>query len=88
MANTKSAEKRMRQNEERRQRNRSHRSRMRTAIKRLRAAVDAGEAEKARELLPQAIRVIDKTAQKGVIHDNTAARYKSRLSQAVDGLAK
>lgn len=88
MANTKSAEKRMRQNEERRQRNRSHRSRMRTAIKRLRAAVDAGETDKARELLPQAIRVIDKTAQKGVIHDNTAARYKSRLSQAVAGLAK
>jgi small subunit ribosomal protein S20 len=88
MANTKSAEKRILQNERRRQRNRSHRSRMRTAIKRLRAALDAGEAEKARELLPQAIRVIDKTAQKGVIHDNTAARYKSRLSQAVAGLSQ
>lgn len=87
MANTKSAEKRILQNERRRQRNRSHRSRLRTAIKRLRAAVDAGEAEKARELLPEAIRVIDKTAQKGVIHDNTAARYKSRLSQAVAGLS-
>jgi small subunit ribosomal protein S20 len=87
MANTKSAEKRILQNERRRQRNRSHRSRLRTAIKRLRVAVDAGEAEKARELLPEAIRVIDKTAQKGVIHDNTAARYKSRLSQAVAGLS-
>lgn len=88
MANTKSAEKRIRQNELRRQRNRSHRSRMRTAIKRLRAAVDAGEADKARELLPQAIRVIDRSAQKGVIHGNTAARYKSRLSQAVAGLSQ
>ena len=87
MANTKSAEKRNRQNEEQRQRNRSYRSRMRTAIKRLRAAVDAGEAEKARELLPETIRVIDRTANKGVIHGNTAARYKSRLSQAVAGLS-
>lgn len=88
MANTKSAEKRMRQNELRRQRNRANRSRMRTTIKRLRAAVDAGEAEKAREMLPQAIRVIDKSAQKGVIHGNTAARYKSRLTQAVSGLSQ
>jgi len=88
MANTKSAEKRIRQNEENRKRNRKYRSRMRTAIKRLRAAIDGGDAEKAKELLPGTLKVIDVTAQKNVIHDNAAARYKSRLTQAVAGLAE
>jgi small subunit ribosomal protein S20 len=87
MANTKSAEKRIRQNEERRQRNRGKRSRMRTAVKKLRAAVAAGDAATAQELLPGTLQVIDKTAQKGVIHDNAAARYKSRLTKAVHGLS-
>ncbi len=86
MANTKSAEKRHRQNLEHRQRNRGQRSRMRTAVKKLRAAVAAGEAAAAAELLPETLRVIDKTAQKGVIHDNTASRTKSRLTRAVAGL--
>ncbi|HEX2252806.1 MAG TPA: 30S ribosomal protein S20 [Thermoanaerobaculia bacterium] len=86
MANTKSAEKRIRQNEERRQRNRGQRSHMRTAVRRLRAAVEAGEAEQARTLLPDTLALIDRTAQKGIIHDNAAARYKSRLSHAVRGL--
>lgn len=86
MANTKSAEKRNRQNEERRDRNRGYRSSMRTAIKRLRTAVEEGDADKASELLPNTLKVIDETAQKNVIHDNTAARYKSRLTKAVRGL--
>lgn len=87
MANTKSAEKRIRQNEARRQRNRVYRSKMRTAIKRLRAAIDGGDAEKAQELLPKTIKIIDVTSQKKVVHDNAAARYKSRLTQAVNALA-
>jgi len=87
MANTKSAEKRIRQNEARRQRNRVYRSRMRTAIKRLRAAIEGGDAEKAQELLPKTIQIIDVTSQKKVVHDNSAARYKSRLTQAVNALA-
>ena len=87
MANTKSAEKRMRQNAERRMRNRSHRTRMRSAVTKLRAALAEGDKDKAQELLVPTIQVIDKTAQKGVIHDNAAARYKSRLTQAVNGLA-
>lgn len=87
MANTKSAEKRLRQNERRRQRNRHFRSRMRTAVKRVRSAVESGDAEQAKELLPETLRVIDETAQKGVIHRNAAARHKSRLSKAVDGLS-
>jgi small subunit ribosomal protein S20 len=60
---------------------------MRTAVKKLRAAVAAGDAAAAQELLPATLQTIDKTAQKGVIHDNAAARYKSRLTKAVHGLS-
>lgn len=86
MANTKSAEKRHRQSLEQRERNRAHRSRLRTAIKKLRTAVASGDAASAQQLLPETLSVIDKTAQKGVIHDNAAARYKSRLAQKVASL--
>lgn len=86
MANTKSAEKRNRQNVKARERNRAHRSRLRTAIKSLRAAVASGDAAKAQELLPQTLGVIDATAQKKVIHSNTASRYKSRLAKTVASL--
>ena len=83
MANTKSAEKRHRQNVKQRERNRAHRSRLRTAIKGLRTAVDNGDAERANTLLADTLSVIDKTAQKKVIHANTASRYKSRLTRKV-----
>jgi small subunit ribosomal protein S20 len=83
MANTKSAEKRIRQNAKERERNRAHRSRLRTAVKRLRTAVESGDTAKAEELLPQTLKTIDSTAQKRVIHKNTAARTKSRLVKAV-----
>lgn len=86
MANIKSAEKRHRQNLERRERNRGRRSHMRTAVKRLRQAIDEGNAEQARTLLTPTLSEIDATAQKGVIHANAAARYKSRLTRAVAGL--
>lgn len=86
MANTKSAIKRIRQSEKRRQRNRAAKKQMRTAVKRLRASVSEGDAGKAQELLPTTLQVIDRTAQKGVIHQNTAARYKSRLTKAVRAL--
>jgi small subunit ribosomal protein S20 len=86
MANTKSAEKRIRQNAAARERNRAQRSRLRTAIKRLRGAVAAGDAEQASGLLTATLGVIDATAQKRVIHPNTASRYKSRLASQVQGL--
>lgn len=86
MANSKSALKRIRQNEKLRDRNRSHRSRMRTAVKNLRQAVEAGDAEKARELLPGTLSVVNATAGKGVIHRNAAARTTSRLTRAVSSL--
>ena len=86
MANTKSAEKRNRQNIKARERNRAHRSTLRTAIKKLRTAVASGDAARAQEILPEKLSVIDKTAQKRVIHANTASRYKSRLAQKVAAL--
>jgi small subunit ribosomal protein S20 len=60
---------------------------MRTAIKRLRAAVASEDAKAAQELLPATLSLIDATAQKNVIHRNTASRYKSRLTRAVTGLS-
>jgi len=83
MANTKSAEKRMRQSAERRERNRSNRSTMRTAIKGVRNAVAAGDVKAAETALKGAIQVIDKSSKKHVVHRNTAARTKSRLAKAV-----
>lgn len=88
MPHTKSAIKAMRQNEKRRERNRRNRSRMRTAIKKLRAAIEAGDAKLAQELLPQTMSIIDKSIQKGIIHRNTAARYKARLTTRVNQLLR
>ena len=62
--------------------NRKARSSLRTDVKAFRAAVAAGDAEKAGELLRVAHAAIDRTAKKGIIHDRTASRYKSRLAQA------
>jgi small subunit ribosomal protein S20 len=80
MPNHKSAEKRMRQNEKRRVINRGNRTKVRTYIKKLRTALDAGKGGEIQSILPEAISVIDKSVQKGVLHANAAARYKSRLT--------
>ena len=84
MPNHKSAEKRMRQNEKRRDVNRSNRGRLRTSIRKLRTALTAGDATALQELLPATISTIDKAVQKGVLHRNAAARYKSRLTTHVN----
>ncbi len=84
MPNHKSAEKRMRQNEKRRDINRSNRGKLRTSIKKLRGALSGSDAGSAQELLPQTISTIDKAVQKGVLHRNAAARYKSRLTARVN----
>ncbi|MGH7279392.1 MAG: 30S ribosomal protein S20 [Candidatus Rokuibacteriota bacterium] len=80
MANTKSAIKRMRQNERRRARNRTLRSRLRTAVKTARTAVPQDSAD-GRGAILEAIRALDKAVTKGVIHRNTAARKKSALAR-------
>jgi small subunit ribosomal protein S20 len=85
MANHKSAEKRVRQNVKRNEINRANRSQLRTQIKKLRAAI-TGQDGAAGELLNPTISLIDKAVNKGIIHRNTAARYKSRLSKHVADL--
>jgi small subunit ribosomal protein S20 len=88
MPNHKSAEKRVRQNEKRRAVNRGHRTKVRTYIKKLRTALDAGKSDEIQQVLPDAISVIDKSVQKGVMHKNAAARYKSRLTLKANQAAK
>jgi small subunit ribosomal protein S20 len=80
MPNHKSSEKRVRQSEKRRLINRGHRTKVRTFIKKVRTALDEGNSEELQKILPGAISVIDKSVQKGVMHKNAAARYKSRLT--------
>ena len=87
MANHKSAEKRIRQTAVRTQRNRAHLSRFRSASKKLRSSIEGGDADTARQLLPETLSLVDHTAQKGVIHRNAAARTKSRLTRAVAGMS-
>ena len=86
MAQHESALKQMRQGMKRRARNRKNLSHLKTQVKRLRAAIAAGDAEAARKILPETMGEIDKAAKKGVVHDNAAARYKSRLARRVTGL--
>jgi small subunit ribosomal protein S20 len=83
MANHKSALKRVRQNVKRNENNRGNRSKIRTQIKKLRAAVAASDKNLSGELLNPTVSVIDKAVNKGLIHKNTAARYKSRLTKHV-----
>jgi len=88
MANHKSAEKRARQSERRRVMNRQNRSRLWEGIKALGTGVASGNSTEAPSLLPMNVSLIDKSIQKGVIHKNTAARYKKRLTRRVNTLAK
>ena len=87
MPNHKSAEKRVRQSEKRRAINRGHKTKVRTYIKKLRAALDSGKSDEVQQVLPDAISVIDKSVQKGVLHKNAAARYKSRLTVRANQVA-
>ncbi|MFN0279826.1 MAG: 30S ribosomal protein S20 [Pyrinomonadaceae bacterium] len=87
MANHKSAEKRVRQNAKRKEINRSNRSRLRTQIKSLRAAISENDKTESTELLNPTVSLIDKAVNKGILHKNTAARYKSRLTRHVSELA-
>jgi small subunit ribosomal protein S20 len=82
-----SALKQMRQSRKRRARNRKNLSQVKTQVKKLRAAIARGDAEEAKKSLGETVGEIDRAAKKGVIHDNAAARYKSRLSRKVNALA-
>ena len=88
MANTAQAKKRARQSEKRRQHNASFRSMVRTYIKRVVAAIQEGDAEKAKAAYTAAVPVIDRMADKGIIHKNKAARHKSRLNSQIKQLSQ
>ena len=86
MANHKSALKRAKQNEAKRLRNKTVRTGTKSIIKKVRAAAGEGSAEKAMAELNEAKSVIDKSAQKGVLHKKNAARKISRLSKLVNSI--
>lgn len=79
MASHASALKAHRQSVVRREKNRQFRSKLRTALKAIRSAADGNDVEKAKGELAATSSLIDKMASKGIIHDNAAARYKSRI---------
>jgi small subunit ribosomal protein S20 len=88
LANIKSQIKRNRQNEKRRLRNRIYAGRARTFVKKARLAIEAGVPEDARQATVQAISMLDRAAEKGIIHKNNAARRKSRLMKHLAQLEK
>ena len=87
MPNHKSAEKRVRQTVKRNEVNRRNRGSLRTQVKKLRTALATGDKKQSQDLLVPTISAIDKAVNKGVLHRNTAARYKSRLTIHVNELA-
>ena len=88
MANLKSAIKRIKQNEKRRLRNRVFRGQARSYVRDARAAMLEENLEEARETTLQAVKALDKAAEKGVIHKNNASRRKSRLMKQLAALEK
>lgn len=80
---SKSALKAHRQNVVRRERNRQMRSKLRTGLKAIRKALDDGDVAGAKKQLTTTQSLVDSMAAKGIIHRNTASRYKSRLSARV-----
>lgn len=86
MANNPSAKKRARQNIVRRTHNMGLRARMRTFVKRVTVAVESGDKEAAQSALHEATSMLDKTANKGLLHANNVARQKSRMNARVKAM--
>lgn len=87
MANSAQARKRARQAEKRRQQNASFRSTMRTSMKKVVKLIGAGDKQAAADAYKAAVPVIDSAAGKGLIHQNKAARHKSRLNAHIKAMA-
>lgn len=86
VANSKQAKKRAIQSEKNRQHNASRRSMMRTLVKKVQAAIDTGNKETATAAYAAAVPILDRYATKGLIHQNKAARQKSRLNAHIKAL--
>ena len=80
---TRSTQKRERQQEDHRKRNQRYKSEMRTAIKKVLSMTKKDESE---DLYRQAVSVLDHLVSKGIIHKNTAARRKSKITQYYNSL--
>ncbi len=87
MASHKSALKRIKQTHKRTEGNRMHETRLRHQIRRLRQALEAKDKASAQTLLLTTLGLIDHMIGKGILHRNTAARYKSRLTRRFNALA-
>lgn len=88
MANSAQARKRAIQSEKRRQHNAAQRSLLRTRIKQVRKAIADGNVDAARAAYQVAVPVIDRMADKDIIHKNKAARHKSVLNSQIKALAQ
>ena len=86
MANTAQARKRARQADAHYARNAAQRSRFRTVLKKVVYAIDANDKTAAETAYKEAVPVIDRMANKGLIHKNKAARHKSRLNTKIQSL--
>ena len=87
MPNIKSVMKDVKKSRERRLRNLAAKSRIKTMVKKSKGAIQTGDADVAL-LVSQTVSIIDKAAEKGIIHKNAAARRKSRLMKRVAAAAK
>jgi len=87
MANHYSALKRARQTETKTTRNRANKSRLRGALRSLKQAITKGDKDAAQKAYRETVSVVDKGVQKGVLHKNTASRYKARLNARVKAIA-
>ena len=87
MASHKSALKRIKQTQKRTELNRAHVTKLRHQIRKLRAALKAKDKAAAEALLKPTLALIDHSTHKGILHGNTAAAYKSRLTVAFNALA-
>jgi ribosomal protein S20 len=87
MANTAQARKRARQSESQRQHNTALRSEFRTAIKKVKKAIAAGDQAAAQLVYRESTSVVDRIADKKIIHKNKAGRHKSRLAAQIKAMA-
>ena len=88
MAHHASALKAERQSIKRRTRNRQNLSKLKTQVKKLRAALAKGDVDSARAMMSETFSEIDRASKKGVVHDNAASRYKSRLARRLQAISK
>lgn len=87
MPNTASAKKSVRQDKDRTLLNKNRRSHMRAWVRKVKEAVEAGDQTAAQVALKQAYSFIDRAARQNIIHDNTAANKKRKLTRLVNGIA-